>query len=156
MTDQVVKALLDSYAPVLKQWFQEVIYDTIPDGDVLKRVHQVKYGECEYFWTGCRYCLLGEDSLLTDAKFDYWLCKGKPCPICKEENPPGPHCVAYKCPTEEEMPFYHTDQGEPLLTKPYKTNLVCGTTLNVTVAGCYCKPEYQWRDKGSLRCVKSC
>jgi len=152
MTDQVIKAILDSYAPVLKQWFQEVIYDTIPDGKVLKRVHQVKYGTCEYGWSGDRHCLL-EDPEDGNDRFFYASCMS--CLGCDPDNDRA-YCVAYKCPTAEEMPYHHTAQGEPLLSKPYKTNPICGTSLNVTVAGCFCKPEYQWRDKGSLRCVKSC
>jgi hypothetical protein len=154
MTDQVVKALLDSYSPVLKQWFQEVIYDTIPDGDVLKRVHQVKYGECEYSWSGDRYCLL-EDPDDGNDRFEYASCMS--CLGCSEDEHKLKHCLTYKCPhPEEEMPYYHRLNGKPHDFKPYKTNLICGTSLNVTVAGCYCKPEYQYRDKGSLRCVKSC
>ena len=121
---------------------EEVVYKTIPDGDVLRRVRKTPFQKCKIQINGCNYCDYG------DNEDEYYLggCTMAYCPDDHEN-----FCRNYRC-SAEEISVQYTADGPT----ESPTNKICGTSLNVTVAGCYCKPEYQFRDKGSLKCVKSC
>lgn len=127
--DQVIKSLIAANNGVLREFVQEVIYDTLPQGEVLKRVAKEK-SQCITWFDGCNTVSgMGSGVLISTSLY------------CPQKQPS--YCVRYRCEEEEES-------GE------HRPALICGTPYSVTVAGCSCKEEYKWRDKGSLKCVKSC
>lgn len=136
--DQVIKAFLIGFASVITPFIQDVVYDTIPHGEVLKMVDQFPTKRCHNLFDGCNTCSYSErGSGHCTAKYCEWV------------HPS--YCIRYHCP-DNELPVEHNEAG-PL---PSPTNLVCGTNLNVTVGACYCKPEYSYRDTKTLKCVKRC
>lgn len=137
--DQVIKAFLIGFASVITPFIEDVVYDTIPHGGVLKMVNRFPKRDCRIFYDGCNTCTLG---LGGSAMCTTMFCGGR--------NSPS-YCKEYECPNQE-LPILHNKEG----ALPSPTNLVCGTNLNVTVGECYCKPEYSFRDSSTLKCVKTC
>ena len=133
----IVKAILTEYSDAITPFIQDIIYNTIPDGDVLRRVHNAPKKACRVSYDGCNTCTKSNE----DSNHSY--CTAMWCPDEKETYT----CEEYFCP-HEELPVKYDTQS--------KSNLVCGTNYHVTVAACYCKPEYQYRDKNSLKCLKTC
>lgn len=132
--DQVIKAFLIGFASVITPFIEDVVYDTIPHGRILKMVDRFPKMECNISYDGCNKCF-----------------STGPCTMMYCSDTSGDYCFKYKCPYEE-LPVRYTKEGP--LRSP--TNLVCGTNLNVTVGACYCKPEYSFRDSSTLKCVKTC
>ena len=122
--DQVVKSLIAANNGVLREFVQEVMYDTLPQGEVLKRVAEEK-SQCITWFDGCNT----RTGMVSTGLY------------CEKYQ--KSYCELYLCSESEES-------GE------HRPALICGTPYSVTVAGCSCKEEYKWRDKGSLKCVKSC
>ena len=133
----LVKTLLTDYSDVITPFIQDIIYNTIPDGEVLRRVHNAPKKACRVSYDGCNSCIRDEED-------DWYVhCTLLSCPYTENVNV----CHEYFCP-EEELPAVLHDR--------HMSNKICGTNLNVTVAGCFCNPEYQYRDKNSLKCLKTC
>jgi hypothetical protein len=136
MTD-IIKGIYSTFQEEINSIIRDVIYDTIPQGDVLKRAsRQFKEPHCLRYFDGCNSCT-GD------------MCTAM---YCDEDMRMTPHCLRYKCedPREDSIPITGED------TQVIPSNRVCGTYFNITKIGCTCKPEYQYRDKDSFKCVASC
>lgn len=133
----IVKGIYSTFQEEINNIIRGVIYDTIPQGDVLKRAaasHELNSPKCNKFYDGCNTCTSGG------------RCTAMYC-----DEPEESHCIRYECEGREDT-IHMTGKNTPIAP----SNRVCGTYFNITKIGCTCKPEYQYRDKDSFKCVSSC
>lgn len=136
--DKIIEAILQTNFQLIEKFVKDIIYDTIPHGDVLRRIAQ-EPKTCRVMVHGCNSCYHEEHETFSTCT----------AALCSSNDPV--YCEQYLC-RDDEIHIVHDENG-PLGSL---TNMVCGTNVNVTRAGCACKVEYSYRDKGSFKCVNTC